>query len=114
MEINLGINSAFLSIGAVAADSRIRVYTGRYVRRQDRNSEEIHGRLALYNISYVVVRFSDTMDQILQPVIGLCFIDADHTYDGTIHYLKNVRPRMKSDRVIVFDDITWSEVMKVV
>ena len=54
------------------------------------------------------------MDQILQPVIGLCFIDADHTYDGTIHYLKNVRPRMKSDRVIVFDDITWSEVMKVV
>jgi predicted O-methyltransferase YrrM len=109
---NLGISSAYLAIGAAVAAPNIRVRTGDMSEARIDVAKEIHDSIGLSNIDYVIGRFSETLNDLLQPTIGLCFVDGDHTYDGTLRYFDRIRPRMKTGGVIVFDDIDWSEDMR--
>jgi predicted O-methyltransferase YrrM len=109
---NLGISSGYLGIGAASANKDIRVRTGDISGARINIARELHTEAGLKNIDYFVGDLVESIDNFLVPSIGLCFIDALHTYDATIQYFKQLRPCMKPGGVMVFDDINWSEGMQ--
>ena len=109
---NLGISSAYLGIGAVLADPAIRVRTGDISGARINIAKEIHSKINLSNIDYFVGDFAESINDFLVTPIGLCFVDALHTYDATIKNFKKLRAFMKPKGIMVFDDINWSEGMQ--
>lgn len=109
---NLGISSAYLGIGAASANSSTRIRTGDISGARISIAKEIHSKINLSNIDYFVGDFAESINDFLVTPIGLCFVDALHTYDATIDNFKKLRPFVKAKGVMVFDDINWSEGMQ--
>jgi predicted O-methyltransferase YrrM len=47
----------------------------------------------------------------LESGLDLVFIDGDHTKSATLHYFHRIKPFLKKDSVLLFDDIHWSKDM---
>ncbi len=111
---NLGISSAYLSIGASVAEASTPVATGDASPARLSIAQRMHTTIGLKNLTYYPGYFTETLQQMLtdRPLLGLCFIDGDHTYKGTLEYFQIIREHMKSGGVIIFDDITWSPEMR--
>lgn len=58
-------------------------------------------------------QFQELLPGMLQEYVpDFCFIDGDHTYEATIHYVRLLLHCMPSSGVIVLDDIHWSAGME--
>lgn len=44
--------------------------------------------------------------------LDFVFLDANHTYEATLHYYKVLKPYCHNGTLLVFDDIHWSEGME--
>jgi len=67
------------------------------------------------NISLLVGNFDEVLPEILDRTnsIDFVFIDGNHTEEATLRYFDWILPKAYDKTVIVFDDIYWSEGMKV-
>ncbi len=65
------------------------------------------------NIKLIEGNFDDTLPTTLKTLqqIDLAFIDGNHRYDATINYFKQILPYTKTNTILIFDDIYWSEDM---
>ena len=70
--------------------------------------------LGLDNVSVVVGRFQDTLDEVLDRCGSLdyAFIDGHHDEHATLAYFEKIGPFLSPGAVLVFDDISWSDGMK--
>ncbi len=64
--------------------------------------------------SLVVGNLEDTLPQTLEkiPKVDLVYMDANHTYQATLHYFESILPKLHENSVVVVDDIRWSADMK--
>ncbi len=62
----------------------------------------------------VVGSFEERLTQILQQLSSpdFIFIDGNHRYEPTLNYYQTIKPYLKDESVLVFDDIHWSEEME--
>jgi hypothetical protein len=44
--------------------------------------------------------------------VGYAFVDGHHDEHATLGYLDLIEPKLLAPRVVVFDDIAWSEGMQ--
>jgi hypothetical protein len=111
---NLGISSAYLAIGARTAVADALVRTGDCSPARISVARDLHRAAGLDNVRYYPGFFEATAEQILRDAapIGLCFIDGDHTYEGTWRYFRQALPLMAAGAYVVFDDIDWSDGMR--
>ena len=70
--------------------------------------------LGFDNISLVIGRFQDTLNDVLKEhgPIDYAFIDGHHEEKATIAYFEQILPFLSERAVLIFDDISWSEGMK--
>lgn len=112
---NLGISSAYMASGLSEKNADDKLVTGEISGKRINIAKAIHEELGLQRIiSYVLGDFKDTLDAIFAEMIdwSLCFIDGDHTYEGTLRYYEKCASTSSGSRVAVFDDIEWSAGMK--
>jgi predicted O-methyltransferase YrrM len=62
----------------------------------------------------VVGSFEEQLKQVLHENSSpdFIFIDGNHRYEPTINYYQTIKPYLKDESVLVFDDIHWSEEME--
>lgn len=69
--------------------------------------------LGLNNISLVVGRFQDNLDDLLKEKnFDYAFIDGHHDKDATINYFDKIYQSFASQGIFIFDDINWSDGME--
>jgi predicted O-methyltransferase YrrM len=77
-------------------------------------AEKNFQRLGLDNVSVVVGRFQNTLEDVLKDhgPIDYIFIDGHHQEEATLVYFRQALPFLSERSILVFDDISWSEGMK--
>lgn len=72
-------------------------------------------KLSLQNIDVILGNINDTLPKYLDSVDSLDFVffDANHTYSATISYFNQCLLKSHEDSCFVFDDIYWSNEMKI-
>jgi predicted O-methyltransferase YrrM len=70
--------------------------------------------LGLKEVSIVLGRFQDTLNNVLieNTPLDFVFIDGHHDEHATIDYFKQIKPHLSDNAIIVFDDISWSPGME--
>jgi predicted O-methyltransferase YrrM len=65
------------------------------------------------NIECITGNFDDTLEKLLDKIksADYFFIDGNHTYEATIRYFNLLKNHCKSNSLIIFDDINWSQGM---
>jgi predicted O-methyltransferase YrrM len=75
-------------------------------------SKSLFARMKWSNIEFHCGRFEVVLPTILtEKNIDFCFIDGDHQYASTIHYVMQIKEYLSENSVIILDDIRWSEGM---
>lgn len=71
--------------------------------------------LGLDDVVVVIGRFQDTLDKVLDEhgMIDFVYIDGHHDEKETLAYFEKVFPFLSERAVIIFDDIGWSNGMKI-
>lgn len=75
-------------------------------------------KLSLQDLPQVKVvnkMFDEAIDTEIEQVnreIDLAYIDGHHEKVATIHYFERLRPYLKPNSVVLFDDISWSSDMR--
>lgn len=66
------------------------------------------------NVTVVIGRFQDTLDEVLQDnnPINFVFIDGHHDEKATLAYFEKISPFLSKRAILIFDDINWSSGMK--
>ncbi len=107
---SLGITTAYLA----TANPLAKVYTLEGAKEVAGIAENNFGQLGLKNIQIVVGNFDDTLAPLLSNIDSLdfVFVDGNHRYEPTIHYFQQLKPKMKADSILIFDDIHWSQEME--
>lgn len=62
----------------------------------------------------VIGAIDDVLENVLTRFangVQLCYIDANHFYEPTLHYFQTIAPFLKKGALMVFDDIHWSKGM---
>lgn len=108
---NVGISSAYI---ATALPEEARLVTLESSPYRSRIARQVHARLGLDNVEYVLGLFSETVDTAMSilPSVDFAFIDGHHQYQPTLDYFQRLAARARGGAVFVFDDIRWSPGMK--
>ena len=71
--------------------------------------------IGLSNVVVVTGRFQDTLDNVLNEhgTINFAFIDGHHDEKETLAYFEKIFPFLSKRAVLIFDDIDWSNGMKI-
>jgi predicted O-methyltransferase YrrM len=67
------------------------------------------------NATVVNAMFDDALDSLLPQLtapLDIVHIDGQHESVSTFHYLERVRPHLRKDSLVIFDDIHWSADMR--
>jgi predicted O-methyltransferase YrrM len=61
-------------------------------------------------VEIILGNISDTLPEYLSKIdfVDFAFIDANHTYDSTLHSLKSLLQKVRSGSIIAIGDIHWS------
>lgn len=105
---SLGVTTAYLA----SADSRNRVVT---LEGSEKVLELAKGEwqaLKLENIECQQGNIDETLYLYARGRLDLAYVDANHTYEATIRYVKYLLPRMSEKGVVVIDDIHYSKEME--
>ena len=105
---SLGITTAYLA----AADSRNRVLTMEGSETVLNIAQSNWRALKLENIEWIQGNIDDTLYKYARANLDLAYVDANHTYEATIRYVRYLLPRMNEKGIIVLDDIHYSQDME--
>ena len=68
--------------------------------------------LKLENIEWHEGNIDDTLYKHAREKIDVAYVDANHTYEATMRYVRYLLPRLEEKGIIVLDDIHYSEGME--
>lgn len=105
---SLGIGTAYLA----SADSRNKVVTFEGSASVADKAQEQWNVLGLTNISCVKGRIEDTLYKYARERIDFAYVDANHTYEATMEYVRFLLPRMSEKGMVVIDDIHYTPDMQ--
>ena len=105
---SLGITSSYLALASL--QSTVQTYEG----AQDvlNVAEDVWRNLGLTNIEPVIGNIDDTLPKHCPKHVDLAFIDANHTYEATLRYVRQLLPTMAEHSILVVDDIYHSPEME--
>lgn len=106
---NLGIGTAFLCEGNPEAEVVSFEGNPDFVRYA---FEKLNSK-GLTNFKIIEGRIQDHIKNELKRLesVDLVYIDADHTYEATLHFFQVILPFVHQKTILIFDDIYWSEGM---
>lgn len=109
MGTSLGISAAYLAKGAPQAKV-ITLEGSAAIANIARNQWK---SLQINNISGFTGEFSSTLPQALAELdqVDLAFIDGNHRLQPTLDYFEQLKPKLHSGSIVIFDDIYWSREM---
>lgn len=112
--LELGTCCGFSSITMGLANADTRVYTIEGAKEIAAVASENIKKAGCANITQIVGRFADVLDETLERIspIDFAFIDGHHDKDATVKYYRQILPFMAKGSMMAFDDISWSEGMK--
>lgn len=69
--------------------------------------------LELSHIDSVIGSFDEVLDRILnkRKTWDFIYIDGNHRFEATMHYLQMIRPFLHENSIVILDDIYWSDEM---
>ena len=105
---SLGVTTAYLA----SAGSRHRVMTLEGSEAVLRVAQGVWRALRLENIEWQQGNIDDTLFKCAREKLDLAYVDANHTFEATMRYVRFLLPRMNEKGVIVIDDIHHSEQME--
>lgn len=107
---SLGISSLYLS----SAQSAAQVYTMEACPQRAQIAAETHKQAGATNIRIINERFENALPKLMQelPLFDLVFFDGNHQMQPTLDYFKVCKTKAGNESVFIFDDIYWSEGMK--
>ena len=105
---SLGISTAYLA----SADSRSHVMTMEGSGTVLQIAQKTWQALKLENIEWVEGNIDDTLFNHAREHLDLAYVDANHTYEATMRYVRFLIPRMQENGIIVIDDIHHSPEME--
>ncbi len=106
---NVGISGAYIAAALAEQAGHLTTFEGSRARAS--KAQQLHAKLGLSNVDYVVGLFSDTIPGQLPDAIDFAFIDGHHQYQPTLDYFDHIFERSVDGAVMVFDDIRWSRGM---
>lgn len=112
--LELGTCCGFSSITMGLANADTKVYTIEGAKEIAAVASENIKKAGCANITQIVGRFADVLDETLAriPPIDFAFIDGHHDKDATLKYYRQILPFMSKGSIMAFDDISWSDGMK--
>jgi len=110
MGTSLGISSLYLALAAPNS----RLYCMEGCSNKAGIALENFEKLKIQNISLNVGHFDHILPEVLQslPAVDIVFIDGNHRYEPTVRYFETILPKTRSNTILIFDDIHWSEDME--
>lgn len=105
---SLGVTTAYLA--SPSPRNTVQTYDGA-TEVQD-IAVQVWRNLKLTNIEPVSGNIDDTLPKHCPKRIDLAFIDANHTYDATLRYFRQLMPAMGEQSILVVDDIYHSPEME--
>lgn len=107
---SLGITTAYLASNS----SKSRCITLEGCSQTAGIARENFAKLQLGNVELVEGDINVTLEQVLKTVTTLdfVFVDANHSSSAVLNYFELCLPFVKSNTVMVFDDIYWSDDME--
>jgi predicted O-methyltransferase YrrM len=111
---NVGISSAYLSLGLVEANATSRLVTLESSPARTCIAREVHSRLALPPLDVRIGLFQDTLQHTLEELgtVDVAFIDGHHQYEPTLHYWDMMASHCAPGAFVLFDDTRWSDGMR--
>ncbi len=108
----LGISGAYLA-SAQKLNKKGRLVTLEGSESLASIAEQNFQTLALDNVSIVIGRFQDTLDNVLNEYkpIDYAFIDGHHDEQATLAYFEQIQSYLSDKSILIFDDISWSKGM---
>ncbi len=108
---SLGINTAYMA----TAHSNCQVLTFEGCAPVAQIAQNTFTQLNLENIEVVVGNLESTLAPSLQKMplssVDLVYLDANHRYEPTLRYIKQLKPYLAKSAILVVDDIHWSTEM---
>lgn len=107
---SLGITTAYL--GKANKEVKLKSFEG--CGETAKIAQENFGKLSLKNIEIVVGNIDETLPESLNKTeqLDFVFFDANHRYEPTIRYFEQCLSKIHDSSCFIFDDIYWSEEMK--
>lgn len=106
---SLGITTAYLA----KPHSRNRVITLEGSAEIANEATQVWQRLGIQNIEQITGNIDDTLYRALSGNnVDFAFVDANHTYEATMRYVKQLLKRTHTKSIIAIDDIHYSEEME--
>lgn len=108
---SLGLTTAYFA--SAAPDSSLLTFEG--CPETARIAQENFSRLGVDNIKTIVGNIDDTLPIALEKCVkgvDMVFFDANHRFEPTIRYYELARQYANPGAVFIFDDIYWSDEMK--
>lgn len=107
---SLGVNTLYLSAAAPGG----KVYTLEGCPQTARLARQAFNSWMLKNILLKEGAIDQTLPALLQTTqkLDAAYLDANHTYEATLHYFKSLLPYLHDNSFVVVDDIYWSAGMK--
>ena len=108
---SLGISAAYMA----AANSKSKLITIEGCKDIAAVAKENFIKLELHNIEQVVGNFDDCLPEVLNKIdqLDFAFFDGNHRKLPTINYFEQCLEKAVEGSVFIFDDIYWSDEMKV-
>ena len=104
---SLGITTSYLA----AANSRNNVTTLEGSEAVLNVAQSVWKTLKLENISWKTGNIDTTLLQFARA-LDVAYVDANHTYEATMRYVRYLLPLLTTKGVVVLDDIHYSEEME--
>ncbi|MGN0235479.1 MAG: O-methyltransferase [Paludibacteraceae bacterium] len=106
---SLGITAAYMA----KPHSRNRVITFEGSEEIAKQAMQVWQRLGIPNIELAVGNIDGTLSRALSgKEVDFAFVDANHTYEATMRYVKQLMKHTHSKSIIAIDDIHYSEEME--
>jgi predicted O-methyltransferase YrrM len=107
---SLGITTSYLA----AANPNSSVFTLEGASEVAAIAQHNFQQLGLENVQIVIGNFDHTLAPLLNNFESLdfVFVDGNHRYEPTLQYFQQLKPKMRADSILIFDDIHWSKEME--
>ncbi|HVZ56183.1 MAG TPA: class I SAM-dependent methyltransferase [Chitinophagaceae bacterium] len=107
---SLGISTAYLSLACPRASVTTIEGSPAIAARAETHFRE----LGLTRTRLVRGNFDEVLPGVLAglPAIGLAFLDGNHRYEPTLHYVDRILARSGPSTILLLDDIHWSADME--
>lgn len=105
---SLGITTSYLA--SASPKNRVQTYEG--AEGVLGVAEEVWRTLELTNIEPIMGNIDDTLPKHCPEQVDFAYMDANHTYEATLRYFRQLLPHLRNQSIVVLDDIHHSPEME--